>query len=77
MLVLSRRVGEEIVIGDGIRLRVTSVVGKRARIGVTAPAEVRVLRAELPAKPTPDESALQEQLLHGPDDVMPRLAGTS
>jgi carbon storage regulator len=37
MLVLTRRVGEEIVIDGNIRITVTAIHGERVRIGVTAP----------------------------------------
>ena len=47
MLVLTRRVGEEIVIDGDIRITVTGVQGEKVRIGVTAPPVVRVDRAEV------------------------------
>ena len=47
MLVLTRRVGEEIVIDGGIRITVGAVQGEKVRIGVTAPPDVRVDRAEV------------------------------
>jgi carbon storage regulator len=47
MLVLTRRVGEEIVIGKNIRLTVASVRGDRVRLGITAPPQVRVDRQEV------------------------------
>ena len=47
MLVLSRIVGEEIVIGDNISIVVNRVSGNRVSIGVDAPDNIRILRAEL------------------------------
>jgi carbon storage regulator len=47
MLVLSRRPNESIVIGDDIVLEIIRVRGDRIWLGITAPAEVRVLRSEL------------------------------
>jgi carbon storage regulator CsrA len=47
MLVLSRRVGEQITIGDAVRVMVLAVTGRSVRLGVTAPAYVRVDRAEV------------------------------
>ena len=38
MLVLSRKTGEEIVIGDDIHITVVAVQGERVRIGVSAPS---------------------------------------
>jgi carbon storage regulator len=47
MLVLSRKVGEEIVIGDDIRLMIVSIQGDRVRLGISAPREVAVDRLEV------------------------------
>jgi carbon storage regulator len=47
MLVLTRRVGEEIVIGGDIRVTVLAVNGLRVRIGIMAPPSITVLRGEL------------------------------
>jgi carbon storage regulator len=47
MLVLSRRPGEALLIGQGIRVVILSVEGERVRVGIEAPREVLVLRAEL------------------------------
>ncbi|HVK08420.1 MAG TPA: carbon storage regulator [Gemmataceae bacterium] len=50
MLVLSRRVGEEIVINDNIRISVVAVKGDRVRIGIEAPRDVAIDRAEVHAR---------------------------
>jgi carbon storage regulator len=47
MLVLTRKVGEEIIIGEGIRVRVVSIKGSHIRLGFEAPADVRILRPEM------------------------------
>ena len=47
MLVLSRRVGEEIIINDNIRVTVVAVKGDRVRLGIVAPREVTVDRSEV------------------------------
>jgi carbon storage regulator len=47
MLVLTRRVGEVIVIDDDIRITVVSVRGDRVRLGITAPEFVQVDREEI------------------------------
>jgi carbon storage regulator len=47
MLVLTRRIGEEIVIADNIRVKVVAVHGNRVRLGIVAPQEVTVHREEI------------------------------
>jgi carbon storage regulator len=47
MLVLTRRVGEEIVIDGDIRIKVVSVRGEKVRLGVVAPESVPVDREEI------------------------------
>ena len=47
MLILSRRPGESITIGDDIVVTVVSVSGNQIRLGISAPREVRVLRDEI------------------------------
>ena len=47
MLVLSRRLGETIVIEGGIEVMVVAVQGDRVRLGITAPPSVRVDRQEV------------------------------
>lgn len=47
MLVLSRKVGEEIVIGDDVRVRVLSIQGNQIRLGFIAPRDVQIHREEL------------------------------
>lgn len=53
MLVLSRKLGERIVINDQITVEVLQIIGNRVRLGVTAPAGVPILREELLAAPKP------------------------
>jgi carbon storage regulator len=47
MLVLSRRAGESVVIGEGVTVSVLEVRGDVVRIGIDAPRSVAVHRAEL------------------------------
>ncbi|HWG43917.1 MAG TPA: carbon storage regulator [Gemmataceae bacterium] len=47
MLVLTRRIGEEIIIADSIRVTVVDVKGERVRLGITAAPSVPVMRQEL------------------------------
>jgi len=47
MLVLSRKIGEKVVIGDSVTLTVVKIRGNRVGIAIDAPDQVRILRAEL------------------------------
>jgi len=47
MLVLARKPGEAIQIEDGITVHVVEIRGKQVRLGIEAPAEMRVLRIEI------------------------------
>ena len=47
MLVLSRKLGEKIYIGPGITITVIEVKGNKTRLGIDAPADVPIVRAEL------------------------------
>ncbi|PLV59006.1 carbon storage regulator CsrA [Thermotoga sp. KOL6] len=47
MLVLTRKPGEKIVIGDEIVITVLRIEGNSVKIGIEAPKYVRILRAEL------------------------------
>jgi carbon storage regulator len=47
MLVLTRRIGEEVVIAGDIRVSVVAINGHRVRLGITAPPAVPVARREL------------------------------
>ncbi len=47
MLVLTRNINEQIIIGDNITITVVSVHGDRVRLGIDAPKEVPVHRREV------------------------------
>ena len=47
MLVISRRAGESLLIGDGIEVRVLEISAARVKLGIVAPSEVTVLRDEV------------------------------
>jgi len=47
MLVLTRKVGEKIFLGDNITVTVTAIAGQQVRLGITAPLDVPILRNEL------------------------------
>lgn len=47
MLILTRRVGESLIIGDDVTVNILGVKGNQVRIGVDAPKEVSVHREEI------------------------------
>ena len=75
MLVLTRRAGESLCIGDGVRITVLEVAGEKVRIGIDAPRSVSVVRSELvdaaesvnreAAAPAVDLAALARALSEG------------
>lgn len=79
MLVLSRKPGEQIVIGDNIRITVVSLGPGRVKVGIEAPGDVRVDRAEIHekkvAEPAPtlvvEAPALHNRISQLPDASAP------
>jgi carbon storage regulator len=53
MLVLSRKTGETIHLGDEICITVVAMHGNRVRIAIDAPEHIRIFRGELTAKEAP------------------------
>lgn len=47
MLVLSRKIGQSLIIGKDVRVKVIEIRGNQVRIGIEAPEEVAVVREEL------------------------------
>jgi carbon storage regulator len=68
MLVLTRKPGEKVVIGNGIIVTVIEVHRNRVRIGIDAPDQVRILRgefAEWPDEPAGDDKPAEPVPLSG------------
>ena len=47
MLILSRKIGEAIVVGDDVRIRIVDIKGKNVRLGVDAPRQKAIHREEI------------------------------
>ncbi len=77
MLILTRRIGESVYIGDEVRLTVLGVRGTQVRLGINAPKDVPVHREEIyykikheqsePGAPRPG-GAFEQAGDHGDDD---------
>jgi len=50
MLILSRRTGESLIIGDNVTINVLGIQGNQVRLGIEAPREVSVHREEIYAR---------------------------
>lgn len=60
MLVLTRKAGETILIGEDIEVTVLTIKGNQARIGVRAPQHINIVREEIagtPRKPKKEGNA--------------------
>ena len=57
MLILTRRVGESLMVGDDITITVLGVKGNQVRIGVSAPRDVAVHREEIYERIHDDDKA--------------------
>jgi len=55
MLILTRRVGESVMIGEDVTITVLRVKGTQVRLGVTAPRTVSVQREEISGRSRPEE----------------------
>lgn len=67
MLVLSRKCGEQIKIGDNVTVVVNRVAGNRVTLGIEAPGEVRIVRGELSDDETDDEPEQNSEATDGRD----------
>ena len=57
MLVLSRKVGEKLIIDGNITVEVVRIQGNRITLGLVAPPDVKILRGELNQLPTKTQTA--------------------
>ena len=70
MLILTRRIGESVYIGDEVRMTVLGVRGAQVRLGINAPKDVPVHREEIYYKIKHEQAAGQ----HTPGDQYPQPA---
>jgi carbon storage regulator len=70
MLVLTRKPGQSIMIGDGVEVQVLSVAGEKVRLGITAPREVSIFRNEVYDRIEGEATAREREVENGTDEVV-------
>jgi carbon storage regulator len=73
MLVLTRKLGEGITIGNGIRVMILGIRGNQVRLGIDAPPQTEIYRDEIYAKIV-DENRRAAVGMSGQTPLPPRLA---
>ena len=76
MLILQRRAGESVCIGENIEITVVATEGNKVRLAISAPPSVKILRSELVhARDTNLDAAMEQsspdELLHMLGDLLP------
>jgi carbon storage regulator len=59
VLILTRRIGEKIIIGDNVTVTVVGVKGAQVRVGIEAPRDVTVNREEIHQRILKEQTALR------------------
>jgi carbon storage regulator len=70
MLVLTRRIGEMLLVGDDIQVKIIDVRGDRVRIGITAPKGLPITR---PAPQTPPANRVRRNLVRRQESIQQQL----
>lgn len=73
MLILQRKAGESLVIGEDITVRVVSVDGARVRLAISAPDDVPILRSELVVAAAANRDSAMEEA--APAELLDLLGG--
>ena len=60
MLILQRKAGQSLVIGEDITIQVVSVDGARVRLAISAPEDVPILRSELKVAAKANQEAAED-----------------
>ena len=70
MLVLTRKPGQSIMIGDGVEVQVLCVAGEKVRLGITAPRDVSIFRNEVYDRIESENADRNEEVENGTDAVV-------
>ncbi len=73
MLILQRKAGESLVIGDNITVSVVSIDGVRVRLAIAAPEDVPILRSELITAANANRDSAMEET--APSELLDLLGG--
>ncbi len=73
MLILQRKAGESLLIGEDITVRVVSVDGTRVRLAISAPEDVSILRSELVVAADANRDSAMEEA--APVELLDLLGG--
>ena len=73
MLILQRKAGESLLIGEDITIQVISVDGTRVRLAITAPEDVPILRSELVVATAANRDSAMEEA--APAELLDLLGG--
>lgn len=73
MLILQRKAGESLMIGEDITVRVVSVDGTRVRLAISAPDDVSILRSELVTATAANRDSAMEEA--APAELLDLLGG--
>ena len=73
MLILQRKAGESLLIGEDVTIRVVSVDGTRVRLAISAPEDVPILRSELVIAATANRDSAMEEA--APAELLDLLGG--
>jgi carbon storage regulator len=73
VLTLTRKIGQKILIGDGIEIVVREIRGRQVRLGITAPLGLPVYREELYQQIADENARAMEDLSPNPQAQLDRL----
>jgi carbon storage regulator len=76
MLVLSRKEGERLVIGENITLVISKIAGNRVTIGIEAPQDVKIMRSELQSIDAPIASVVTPETTRAKSKALKDFAGS-